>query len=214
MTNRSFGQIGLPPPTSWNLVDGDRVVGWTADNTVGFRGFGNQTEAVHAAWVAYRALAQRLARTHGARPVPIDVASLAVQRVDGQEWILADGRPIARLIRQDAETPDEPESFGFAVEVPQVTDDLELQALAHLMYRTLRRSGLRWALWRTDARPETTARATEPVNHETAPSSSAGLTTTDVREQRRRKWTLPTSPIARWRRSRVRQPSYAGGTSE
>ena len=53
MTNRSFGQIGLPPPTSWNLVDGDRVVGWTADNTVGFRGFGNQTEAVPGSYKRY-----------------------------------------------------------------------------------------------------------------------------------------------------------------
>lgn len=214
MTNRSFGQIGLPPPTTWNLVDGDRVVGWTADNAVGFRGFGDHTEAVHAAWVAYRALALRLARTHGTRPVPIDGATLAVQPLDGQEWVLADGRPIARLVRYKDKRPGEPASFGFAVEVPQAADHLELQSLAHLMYRTLRRSGLRWALWRSDVRPDATARAADPVGHETAPASPAGLTTTDGTNPRRRRWTLATSPISRWWQSRVRQPSYAGGPND
>ena len=63
-------QLGLPPPAQWNLDDADRAVGWTTDRTVGFLGFADQTEAVHAAWVAYRALARRLAREQATRPIP------------------------------------------------------------------------------------------------------------------------------------------------
>ena len=217
MTNRSPGQIGLPPPATWTLMDGDRVVGWTADNVVGFRGFGSHTEAVHAAWVAYRAFALQLARTHGTRPVPIDGATLAVQRQDEREWILADGRPIATLVRHDAESPGEPDSFGFEIEIPHAADDLQLQAVAHLMYRTLRRSGLRWALWRSDDRRDPAARAAAPVSNETAMASPSGLTTAAASaKQRRRKWTLPISLmslISPWRRSPDRRPAYAGGTA-
>lgn len=215
MTNRSPGQIGLPPPATWTLMDGDRAVGWTADNAVGFRGFGSHTEAVHAAWVAYRALALRLARTHGTRPVPIDGAALAVQRRDEREWILADGRPIATLVRYDAERLGEPDSFGFEIESPHAADDLQLQSLAHLMYRTLRRSGIRWALWRPDdSRPETSD-ATALAGDETATTNAAGLTTDPASvTRRRRKWTLPISLTSPWRRSPARRPSYAGGTSD
>ena len=52
-----------PPPVPRNdfpldLLDGDRVVGWITPATIGFTGFATETEAAHAAWVAYRALAR------------------------------------------------------------------------------------------------------------------------------------------------------------
>ena len=214
MTNRSHGQTGLPPPAMWTLMDGDRVVGWTADNAVGYRGFGSHTEAVHAAWVAYRALAHRLARTHGTRPVPIDSATLAVQRRDEREWILADGRPIATLVRHDAESASEPDSFGFEIEIPHAADDLQLQSLAHLMYRTIRRSGLRWALWRSDSSRDAAISGAAAPAGGAAGTSHARLTTAAASDTRRRqKWTLPISLISAWRRSLNRRPSYAGGAA-
>ena len=47
-------RLALPPPLDLDLVDAGRAAGWIADNAVGFRGFGDETEAAHAAWVAHR----------------------------------------------------------------------------------------------------------------------------------------------------------------
>ena len=161
--------LGLPPPAQWTLSDADRAVGWTTDRTVGFLGFADQTEAVHAAWVAYRALARRLAREEGTRAVPIDTESLSVRRHGDRELILAGGRAIATLVRPGEQSSSGPHSFGFEVGIPQPTDELRVRAMAHLMYRTLRKSGLRWALWRTDA-PGTVPSAP----HEASEASKAG----------------------------------------
>ena len=144
----SPGRVGLPPPAKWDLMDADHVVGWTTENAVGFRGFADETEAVHAAWVAHRTLARRLARTHGTRPVPVDTEPLALQRRGGQEMILASGHPIAVLVRPGADSPTGPDSFGFEVVIPSPVTELEIRGLAYLIYRTLRKSGLHWALWR------------------------------------------------------------------
>ena len=77
-------RLALPPPLDLDLVDAGRAAGWIADNAVGFRGFGDETEAAHAAWVAHRTIARRLARTHGTRPVPVDIEPLAIQRVEAK----------------------------------------------------------------------------------------------------------------------------------
>jgi hypothetical protein len=142
------GRIGLPPPAKWDLIDAERRVGWSTDNAVGFRGFADETEAVHAAWVAHRAVSRRLARTHGTRPVPVDTEPLALHRRDGQEVILASGNPIAVLVRPGTDSPTGPDSFGFEILIPSPITDFEMRGLAYLIYRTLRKSGLRWALWR------------------------------------------------------------------
>jgi hypothetical protein len=147
----AVGHLGLPPPTHWNLYDADRAIGWTTEKTVGFLGFGDQTEAVHAAWVAYRALAGRLAREEGRRVVPIDTESLSVWRHGDRELILASGRAIARLVRPGERSRSGSDTFGFEVDLPHPVDELRVRAMAHLMYRTLRKSGIRWALWRPSA---------------------------------------------------------------
>ena len=98
-THLASDRLDLPPPIDLTLVDADRMAGWIAGDVVGFRGFGDETEATHAAWVARRTLARRLARTHGIRPVPVDIEPLALHHVEGKETILASGRPIADLIR-------------------------------------------------------------------------------------------------------------------
>lgn len=144
-------RLGLPPPGAFDLVDADRTVGWIVGQTIGLRGFGDETEAAHAAWIAHRALARRLAQMHGTRPVPIDIEPLAIQMIEGREMILASGRPIATLIRPGAGRRSDDDSFAFEISVPTPATELDVRALAYLMYRTLRKSGVRWAMWRPDA---------------------------------------------------------------
>ena len=144
-------RLALPPPLDLDLVDAGRTTGWIADNAVGFRGFRDETETAHAAWVAHRTIALRLARTHGIRPVPVDTEPLAIQRVEGKDMILASGRPIATLVRPGSDSRSGVDSFGFELLIPTPITELEVRALAYLMYRTLRKSGIRWALWRADA---------------------------------------------------------------
>jgi hypothetical protein len=155
-------RLALPPPLDLDLVDAGRTTGWIADNAVGFRGFGDATEAVHAAWVAHRTLARRLARTHGGRPVPVDTEPLELQRVDGKEMILASGRPIANLIRPGPGSRSGVDSFGFELSIPTPITELQVRAKAYLMYRTLRKSGIRWAMWRPERTPRIDAK-TNPV---------------------------------------------------
>lgn len=176
-------RLGLPPPLDTDLVDAGRVTGWIDDNAVGFRGFGDETEATHAAWVAHRTLARRLAR-HGMRPVPIDIEPLALQRVDGREMVVASGKPIAALIRPGPDSRSGTDSFGFELSIPTPITELEVRAAAYLVYRTMRKSGIRWAMWRPAARPQgeparTSVDATEPVHH-------AEVGTNDVAERTRR----------------------------
>ena len=160
-------RLALPPPLDLDLVDADRAAGWIADNAVGFRGFGDETEAAHAAWVAHRTVARRLARTHGTRPVPVDIEPLAIQRIERSEMILASGRPIAALVRPGPDGRSGVDSFGFELVIPTPTSELEVRAMAYLMYRTLRKSGIRWAMWR--------------------PTQSIDATTDDVLERRSRR---------------------------
>jgi hypothetical protein len=136
------------PALAADLMDGDRVVGWASGRTVGFRGFADEHEAVHAAWVAYRTLARRVARREGTRPIPVDTVPLRLVWRDGREVILASGRMIGTLVRPGAKSRSGAHSFGFEVEVPAPADELMVRAKAHLMYRTLRRSGIRWGMWR------------------------------------------------------------------
>ena len=155
----SPGNIGLPPPTARPLIDMDRGVGWVTGNTVGFLGFANEAEAADAAWVAYRTLTQRLARRRGTRPIPIGTEPLTIRRRGNRQEIVASGRVIGTLARAEAEHPDTPTSFGFEIQIPQPADEQDelsersVNGKADLMYRTLRKSGIRWAMWGRDAAP-------------------------------------------------------------
>ena len=155
-------RLALPPPLDLDLVDAGRTTGWIVDNAVGFRGFGDETEATHAAWIAHRTIARRLARTHGMRPVPVDIEPLAIQRIDGKETILASGRPIATLVRPGPDSRSGVDSFGFELLLPTPVTELDGRAMAYLVYRTLRKSGIRWAMWRPDAWRVAEASTAEP----------------------------------------------------
>jgi hypothetical protein len=189
--------LAHPPPFELDLVDAERVVGWIAGDRIGFRGFLDETEATHAAWVAHRTLARRLARTHGTRLVPVDIEPLALERSDAGEndVILASHRAIAALFRPDSEGRVG-QSFGFELTVPSPMTELQLRGVAYLIYRTLRKSGVRWAIWRPDA----------PARAERMPEG-AGVATAREREPlqrpRRRAWALARRPF-RWLGDRLR----------
>lgn len=143
--------LGLPPPHPvHDLTDAGRVVGWVAADSIGFLGFADEEEASHGAWVAYRTLSHTLSRRDGTRPVPIDTEPLTIERIDDREVIVASGREVAVLVRPDAESAGNAPSVGFAIRVPRPTSERAMRAKAHHVYRTLRKSGVRWALWRSD----------------------------------------------------------------
>jgi hypothetical protein len=150
-------RLAEPPPIV-DLSDGDVVVGWMEDDAFGFHGFADAVEAVHAAWVAYRTMERRRARTEGRRPPPVDAEPLALAGAAEPTTILAGGRPIGVLVRCGARGRGVPDSFGFELRVPPPADEVRVRSMAHLVYRTLRRSGLRWALWARPA-PSASARA-------------------------------------------------------
>ena len=135
------------PPPRFDLADGDTLVGWIDGLSIGFRGFGDVGEAAGAASVAYRTMARRFARKLGHRPPPIDTATLSIARNGEVEHILADGRPIATLLRPGIDSRSGPEHFGFEVQLPIPASELTMRSTAHVVYRALRRSGIRWAMW-------------------------------------------------------------------
>lgn len=187
----SPNRVALPPPLEMDLVHAEREVGWISRDRVGFRGFADELEAAHAAWVAHRTLARRLARTHGTRPLPIDVEPLSIRQVAGAEMILAGGKPIAELVRPGEDSRAGPDSFGFEISVPPPTDELRVRSMSHLMYRTLRKSGIRWALWRppvASALPQTSA--VTNVAPESAPAASP-VAGDSVARARPKWWALP-----------------------
>jgi len=141
-------RMATPPPSPMlDLLVDDTVVGWIDGMSIGLRGFGDESEAVHAAWVAHRTLSRRFARESGRRPLPIDAESMSLGRSGDVELILAGGRPIATLVRPGADSRSGPESFGFELQVPVPANELTMRSAAYLVYRTLRRSGMRWAMW-------------------------------------------------------------------
>lgn len=153
----------------------------------------------HAAWIAQRTLTRRLARTRGTRPAPVDTEPLALQRRGGQEVILASGRSIAVLVRPGADSPAGPDSFGFEVAIPSPTTGIEVRGLAYLIYRTLRKSGLRWALWR----PKNAVAGSELAyaREESAPNHGTNVTERAKDVARRLRQWASTQLASRWRRA-------------
>ena len=148
-------RLAVPPPgPTLDLTDMDRRVGWVRGDVIGFRGFGSHLEAAHAAWAAHRAIVRRLdRRTTSGATASIDPEPLTLARSGGREVVLAGGRPIATLLRPGPESASGPDSFGFELRLGAPTSELTMRTAAHLAYRTLRRSGLPWAMWAPADRP-------------------------------------------------------------
>lgn len=177
--------LALPPPAlALDLTDMDRRVGWLGGDVIGFGGFGSSVEAAQAAWVAHRALARRLdRRAAGGRPIPIDPTPLVLAGSGDRETILADGRPIATLLRPGSGSTSGPDWFGFEIQLHAPTDELTTRAAAHLVYRTLRKSGLRWAMWSPDAQRGSPPPA-EDVPRRELRAAAGGEAPIDIPERR------------------------------
>ena len=159
-------RMDLPPPSRFDLHDMERLVGWIDGSRVGFRGFADEREVASAAWLAYRTISRRLARRLRIRPIPIDTEPLALAKHGNREVILASGRPIATLLRPGSDSRSGPHAFGFTVNLPPPADELAVRSMAYWIYRTLRKSGLPWALWARDTSSltaESTSAAKEAV---------------------------------------------------
>jgi hypothetical protein len=167
--------LAQPPPFALDLADADRAVGWITGEAIGFRGFNDETEAMHAAWVAHRTLARRIAQRHGMRLVPIDIEPLALERSDGgaSDVILASNRPIAELVRPGSHSRAN-DSFGFELAVPTRMTEFELRGVAVLIYHALRTSGVAWARAErmSDTEGAVAARAGEAVKQPRRPAWS------------------------------------------
>jgi len=137
-TARTPSRLPTPPPLALDLSHAGRSVGWVRDDAIGFRGFASNVEAAHAAWVAHRAIAQRLAKAGGRRPIPVDGERLTLIGRDDVELVVAGGRPIATLVRPgpDSRSGD---SFGFEIRVPAPTYETRMRAMAYLAHRALRK---------------------------------------------------------------------------
>jgi hypothetical protein len=155
-------RMDLPPPSQFDLLDMGRVVGWIDGSRVGFVGFADEREVASAAWLAYRTISRRLARRLRIRPIPIDTEPLTLEKHGNREVILASGRPIATLLRPASDSRGGSHAFGFAVKLPHPADELTVRSMAYSIYRTLRKSGLPWALWVRD-RSSSTAESPSPA---------------------------------------------------
>lgn len=137
----------LPPPIR-HLLHDERPVAWLSGNRFGFSGFADPTEAANAAWVAYRTVSRKLAPVLGVRPIPIGIEPLRVEWRDGAETILASHRPIAALVRPDADDPSAPRWFGFTIEVPPEISGRHLRGAVLAAHRALLKSGVGWRMMR------------------------------------------------------------------
>ena len=149
-TARTPSRLPTPPPLALDLTHAGRPVGWVHGDSIGFGGFASNVEAAHAAWVAYRALARRLAKTGGHRPIPVDTEHLTLTRRGDVDLVMASGRPIARVLLPGPTSRSGADSFGFEIHVPAPRYEARMRGMAYLVYRTLRKSGVRWALWTRD----------------------------------------------------------------
>lgn len=146
MTDRlATSQLAQPPTFDLDMYDGDQMVGWLSPDSLGFRGFESETEAMPAAFLAHRTLSRRLAHRDGRRPIPIGVEPL---RLKHDDTIDAAGRRIATIVRPGSGSKTGPDSFGFELAFATRVDEVTARAKFAHLYWTLRRSGIRWAMWR------------------------------------------------------------------
>jgi hypothetical protein len=146
MGERSRKALALPPSVELDLVDDESRIGWISGDRVGFRGFADRAEAVHAAWVAHDVLVRRLTGAPSADPASSAAATFVLARHAGHETILVNGAPIARLVQPNRDDPDGSRSFGFEIQIPAALGEIGARGMAHRMYLALRASGIRWTL--------------------------------------------------------------------
>lgn len=148
-------QLAQPPTFDLRFFAADRPTGWVSPHALGFLGFESETEAMHAAYLAHRTLSRRLARRDGRRPIPVGTEPLTLYP-DGS--IHAAGRHIGDVVRPGPDSRSGPERFGFELPFPSPMEEATARSKCAHVYHVLRRSGIRWAMWRP-ARPARPAMA-------------------------------------------------------
>lgn len=145
-------QLAQPPTFELQLFDAERKVGWVSPYGLGFRGFASEEEAMHAAYLAHRTLSRRLAHRHGRRPIPVATEPLTV---NSDDTLCAAGRPIGAVVRPGPKSKSGLDSFGFELPFTDPVEEVTARSKCAHVYHALRRSGIRWAMWRTErpARP-------------------------------------------------------------
>jgi len=164
MTELLATQLAHPPDFDLDMFDGDRMVGWLSPHAVGFRGFESDSEAMPAAFLAHRTLSRRLAHRDGRRPIPIAIEPL---RLKSDDTVEAAGRRIATIIRPGSDSKAGPDGVGFELTFPVAVDELTARAKFAHLYWALRRSGIRWSMWRamTTRRPVRSTRPAYTARH-------------------------------------------------
>jgi hypothetical protein len=117
---------------------------------------------------------------------------LTVRRIGDGEAILTSTRRVATLLRPEVDSRGGEDSFGFVIALPDSMSELEVRASATLAYRTIRKSGVRWALWPRVTTPHAIP-AVRPSANAAADSAAARETgrRADRERARRRRWSLP-----------------------
>jgi len=155
--------MSLPSATAVRLVDGTGEVGSIDGSRVEFTGFADPGEAAAAAWVAHAALERRRAKSRREEPPHLERPELYLVRSGEDEWIVGEGKRLARLVRpklQDCRSPsneaDETSASCFGIEVVLSPDPSELMigSSAYVIYLALRRSGLRWSIRSEESVPD------------------------------------------------------------
>lgn len=155
-------RLAEPPPSfDLMLLDGDTRIGFISPTTIGFSGFASETEAAHAAWAAHRQLSWRRAVREGSRPMPVDIEPLMLRHGDPIQ-VEASGKAFAEL-RAPMDGRDD---WAFVLPLPDPLPEVFVRAKAYAIYRMLRRSGIRWALFARPARAAKPEGAPEPVQAE------------------------------------------------
>jgi hypothetical protein len=131
------------PPGADPLWDANREVGWIQDSIIAVRSSSDLNKTAYAAWVAYQAIARRLAARRDGGAVLADIpepSALSLTPVDDGRLLVADGREIA-FLRPDHASTGAP-VFRFEIRVPPPNDRISMNGLAYRMMRSLHAAGV------------------------------------------------------------------------
>jgi hypothetical protein len=134
----------LPPPLY--LIDRGHLVGWVREDTLGFRGFVDEREAMNAAWIVHRSISRKLARLHASRPTPIDIEPLSIVRTSQRDLIATSTAIVAELLRPGEDSPSGAEWFGFEIVVVPSVSEAMMRQVARVANHALWKSGTQWGL--------------------------------------------------------------------
>jgi hypothetical protein len=120
-------------------------------------------EAAAAAWVAHVALETSRAKSGREEPPHLEWPELNLVRSGEHEWIVAEGKRLARLVRpklaggsSHSNEADQISAgcFGIEIILPPDPSEVTIGSSAYVIYLALRRSGLRWSIRSEESVPD------------------------------------------------------------